>query len=247
MIPLQVVAYFAGGEMIFSYLREKKFIKNVKQRELVKVALEGNFVNHVLPSGGVSGISYLTWRLKQLGVSPGRATMAQAVRHVMSFVSYTVVLLIALFVVTIDGTINRWMILASAGLFGTIVLAILGLVYLLSSKRRIDKFSSWIANFANNFVRSITFGRYTKVVNVGTIEEFLGEMHKDFSELREDKRVLIKPFLWGLLFNICDAGLFLLAFWSFGEFFNPAPIFIAYGVASIVGFVVLTPDGEVAP
>ena len=33
-------------------------------------------------------------------------------------------LLIALFVVTIDGTINRWMILASAGLFGTIVLAI---------------------------------------------------------------------------------------------------------------------------
>ena len=243
MIPLQVVAYFAGGEMIFSYLREKKFIKNVKQRELVKVALEGNFVNHVLPSGGVSGISYLTWRLKQLGVSPGRATMAQAVRHVMSFVSYTVVLLIALFVVTIDGTINRWMILASAGLFGTIVLAILGLVYLLSSKRRIDKFSSWIANFANNFVRSITFGRYTKVVNVGTIEEFLGEMHKDFSELREDKRVLIKPFLWGLLFNICDAGLFLLAFWSFGEFFNPAPIFIAYGVASIVGFVVLTPGG----
>ena len=46
-----MVAYLQTARMIFSYLREKKFIKNVKQRELVKVALEGNFVNHVLPSG----------------------------------------------------------------------------------------------------------------------------------------------------------------------------------------------------
>lgn len=243
MIPLQVLVYFAGGEMIFSYLREKNFIKEVRQRELIKVALEGNFVNHVLPSGGVSGISYLTWRLKQLGVTPARATMAQAVRHVMSFAAYTVVLLVALFVVTIDGTINRWMILASAGLFGTIVLIILGIVFLLSSKRRIDKFSSWFTGLLNNIVKSISFGRHKHVVKETTIDDFLTEMHKDFNELRGDIRVLKKPFLWGIVFNVCDAGLFLLAFWSFGEFFNPAPVFIAYGVASVVGFIVLTPGG----
>lgn len=243
MIPLQIVAYFASGEMIFSYLRQKNFIKDISQRELIKVALEGNFVNHALPSGGVSGISYLTWRLKQLGVTPGRGTMAQVVRHVMSFVAYSLILLVSLFVVTLDGTINRWMILASAGLFGTIVMIILGITFLLSSKRRIERFSSWSTRAANKIVSHITFGRHKKVMKESTLEDFLDDMHKDFKELKSDKRMLLKPFLWGLVFNLADAGLFILAFWSLGEVFNPAPIFIAYGVASIVGFAVLTPGG----
>lgn len=243
MIPLQILVYFAGGEMIFSYLRGKGQMRKIKQWELVKVALEGNFVNHILPSGGVSGVSYLTWRLSHLGVMPGRATMAQVVRHTMAFVAFSVLLLISLFAVTLDGTINRWMILASAGLFGFVTLAVLLLVYLLSSKRRVDRFAAWLYGVINSAVRRLTFGRRRKLVRHEEIKDFLDDMHADFLELRHDKKLLIRPFIWGLVYTIGDAGLFMIAFWSLGEVFNPAPILIAYGVASVAGFVVLTPGG----
>lgn len=116
MIPVQILVYYAGGEMIFSYLRAKGQMKAVSKRDQVRIALEGNFVNHVLPSGGVSGVSYLTWRLSLYKIPAGRATMAQVVRHAAGFMAFAILLLIALLAVTIDGELNRWIILASATL-----------------------------------------------------------------------------------------------------------------------------------
>lgn len=243
IIPVQFLAYYAGGEMIFSYIRSKGQMKKTSRFTLARIALEGNFVNHVLPSGGVSGVSYLTWRLKQLGVSAGRATMAQVVRHTMAFVAFSSLLLVALFAVTIDGELNRWIILTSASLFGFITTIIVALIFVLSSKRRIDKFAGWAYRTTNAVVRQVTFGRKQKVVMRETIDKFLDDMHDDFMELRQDKKLLVTPFLWGLVFTICDAGLFMIAFWSLGEVFNPAPILIAYGVASVAGFIILTPGG----
>lgn len=243
MIPMQILVYFAGGEMIFSYLRGKGQMKEIKQYELVRVALEGNFVNHVLPSGGVSGVSYLTWRLGMYGVPAGRATMAQIVRHASTFISFAVLLLVSLFAVTLDGTVNRWMILASALLFGLITLAILGGIYLFSSLRRIDLFAGWIYRTINLVLRKITFGNKRKWLDEETIESFLKDMHEDFVELRRDKQLLVKPLFWGIIYTLGDAGLFMIAFWALGEVFNPAPILIAYGVATLAGLFVLTPGG----
>lgn len=243
MIPLQMLVYYAGGEMIFSYLRSKGSIKKVKQNQLIRIALEGNFVNHILPSGGVSGVSYLSWRLGLFGISPGRATMAQVVRHAATFVSFAAVLLVALFAVTVDGTLNRWIILASAALFGLITLAILLGIYLLSSKRRIDLFATWLYRAMNTIARRVTLGKKRKFIKQDIIQKFLDDMHDDFLELRRDKRLLIKPLLWGVIYTLGDAGLFMVAFWSLGEVFNPAPILIAYGVATLAGLFVLTPGG----
>ena len=243
MIPMQILVYYAGGEMIFSYLRAKGQLEKVKQRELVRVALEGNFVNHILPSGGVSGVTYLTWRLGMYGVPPGRATMAQVVRHASGFAAFAVLLLLSVIAVTIDGTLNRWIILASAAIFGLIVLIILGCIYLLSSKRRVEWFAAQVYRAINWFVRRATFGKKRKWVSEAIIMKFLEEMHDDFMGLRRDKRLLIKPFIWGVVYTLGDAALFMIAFWSLGELFNPAPILIAYGVATLAGMFVLTPGG----
>ncbi len=243
MIPLQVLVYYAGGEMIFSYLRGKGHMQKTKRRELVRIALEGNFVNHILPSGGVSGVSYLTWRLGHYKIPPGKATMAQVVRHATGFVAYAALLLVALVAVTVDGTLNRWIILASAALFGLITTSILAGIYLLSSKRRIDKFAHWLYHTINLVVRRVTFGKKRKWLNEDVIQSFLEDMHGDFMELSRDKKLLIKPLFWGVIYTLGDAGLFMIAFWSLGEVFNPAPILIAYGVATLAGLFVLTPGG----
>lgn len=243
MIPGQILVYFAAGEMMFSYLRAKNSIDHISGPQLVRMALEMNFVNHVLPSGGVSGISYMTWRLGKFGVSAGRATMAQVVRFAMGFVAMIVLIAAAVLVVTIDGDINRWIILMSALLVCGMIAVIVGAVYLLSNNKRIAKFSNWLVRTVNRSVRTVTFGRKKIVLTHAKIDVFFDEMHHDYVALKGDKKILIKPFLWGLVFTAADTGLFLIAFWALGSAINPAPVLIAYGVASLAGFFVVTPGG----
>lgn len=243
LIPIQMISYFASGEMYFSYLRKKGKINHVLRSEQAIVALEGNFVNHLLPSGGVSGVSYLTWRLGQLGISAGRATMSQVIRHAASFAAFAVLLLISLFVITVDGSLNRWIIFASAMIILAMSMLTVGFIYLFSSRRRTAIFSEWLARTSTHVVRRVTFGRKRAGLKKKMLDEYFDDMHHDFIELKHDKKLLLQPFLWGILFTILDAGMFVITFWALGEVFNPAPILIAYGVATMASFIVLTPGG----
>jgi uncharacterized protein (TIRG00374 family) len=243
LIPGQLLVYYAAGEMMFSYLREKKSIDHISPIGLARMSLEMNFVNHVLPSGGVSGISYMGWRLGGYGVSSGRSAMAQVVRYSMGFAAFIALLLIAVLVVTIDGGINRWIILVSS----TLVTGMLGVVataaFVMSSTKRMTWFAGVTVRTINRIVRKLTFGRKPAILSQETVNTFFDELHKDYLALRADKKVLVKPFLWGLLFNAADVALFLITFWALGVPVNPAPVLIAYGVACVAGFFVVTPGG----
>ena len=46
-----------------------------------------------------------------------------------------------------------------------------------------------------------------------------------------------------MLFTVLEAGLFYITFLALGEVLNPAPILIAYGVALVAAFFVITPGG----
>lgn len=243
LIPGQLLVYYAGGEMIFSYLRAKKSIERVPPFELARMSLEMNFVNHVLPSGGVSGISYMTWRLGKFGVTPGRATMSQVVRFAAQFAAFIVLIALAVIVVTIDGSINRWIILVSSTLVSMMVGTIFGCVYLISSTSRIKRFGDYLARTVNRLVRRVTLGKRDRLLDSGRVESFFMEMHRDYLALKQEKQVLIKPFIWGLVFTLADVSLFMITFWALGVAVNPAPILIAYGVAAVAGFFVVTPGG----
>lgn len=243
LIPGQILVYYAGGEMIFSYLRAKNSIEHVSAGDLVRMSLEMNFVNHVLPSGGVSGISYMTWRLGKYGVGAGRATMSQVVRYVVGSVALIALIAISVLIVTIDGNISRWIILLSSMLVSAMLAAIVGCVYLISSPSRIAKFSGWMVDAVNRVVRKATFGRRRVVLSKRPVECFFDEIHKDYLALKEEKGILVKPFLWALVFTAADVSLFLITFWALGSPVNPAPVLIAYSLAAGAGFFVATPGG----
>lgn len=243
LVPMQVLAYYAAGEMTFSYLKDKGFISGVSRANKARMSLELNFVNHVLPSGGVSGISYMTWRLGLYGVIAGRATMAQVVRYAMGLASFLALLLVAVLLVTIDGSINRWIILVSSGLISVMLFGVAAGIFLMNSIDRLNKFSVWATKVVNRTIKSLSFGRSKKTLEVSKVATFLNDLHYDFLGLKRDRKVLKKPFLWGIVFNIADVSLFLITFWALGYSINPAPVFIAYGVASLAGFIVFTPGG----
>jgi uncharacterized protein (TIRG00374 family) len=243
LIPAQIISYYAAGEMIFSYLWAKSSTANVSKRDQVRMALELNFVNHIVPSGGLSGVSYLSWRLSKYGISPGRATMAQVVRYAMGFGAYAVLLVIAVLLVTVDGNINRWIILISSGLVTLFLIVGIGGAFMLSSIKRLQKFSIWLTPAVNKLVRKLTFNKVKRILNLDEVTKFFSELHYDYKGLMRDRKVLKKPFIWGIIFTIFDAGLFLITFWALGHPVNPAPVFIAYGVATLAGIVAITPGG----
>lgn len=243
VIPVVMLSYFAVGEMIFSYLRQKKLISHLNPLKLMRISLELNFVNHILPSGGASGVAYLNWRMGKLGVNMARATMAQAVRYVAGFMAATVMLLIGLLMVTVDGTVNRWIILMSAGLILTMVIGTFALYFAVSNKARIEKIASWLTRTANLIVRQVTFGKKSAALNYNHVKKYFEELHLDYIELRHDKKLLWQPFLWGLLYVGMDVAMFWITFAAFGVYVNPATILIAYHLASLAGFLVVTPGG----
>lgn len=243
VVPVVAIGYLAAGEMIFSYLRQKKLLDHVSLLTQMRISLELNFVNHILPSGGVSGISYMNWRLGKFGVKPGRATMAQGVRYVVGFASMVSLLIVSVLLVTLDGTVNRWIIFMSSALVIAMMGVTFGGIYLMRSVTRISKFSRKIARTCNSVVEKITFGKKKHVVYASVIENFLDEMHEDFIGIAKDKRILWQPYLWGIFFTATEIAIFWIVFWSLGSPVNPAPILIAYGLASVTGFLVVTPGG----
>jgi len=243
IIPLMLLSFYAASEIMFSYLRAKGSIEKTHWTTRARMALELNFVNHTLPSGGVSGISYMTWRLGKFGVSPGRAASAQMVRYVAGFIATAIVIPFCVLLVTIDGSINRWIILVSSMIVLFMLAAIVGMVYLVSSRVRMRQFATWFSRSVNKLVRTLTRGRKRVVMHEEKVLSFFEEIHDDYLELQRDRRVLIRPIIWGLLFTILDAAVFAVTFWALGTPVNPAPILIAYTLASLAGFIVVTPGG----
>lgn len=243
IVPLLLFSFYAAAEIMFSYLRAKGSIEKTHWTTRARMALEWNFVNHTLPSGGVSGISYMTWRLGKLGVSAGRATSAQMVRYVSGFIATAILIPFCVLLVTIDGSINRWIILVSSTIVMLMMIAIFGMVYLVGNQVRMQVFARWLTRTVNKVVRKLTGGKKRVVIHEDKILEFFEEIHSDYIELRRDRRVLIRPVMWGLIFTILDAMIFAVTFWALGTPVNPAPLLIAYTLASVAGFIVVTPGG----
>lgn len=243
LIPFQIIVYYAGGEMIFSYLRKKKIIGHISRFEQTRIALELNLVNHLLPSGGVSGISYATWRLHKLGVSGAKSMVAQVIRYVVGFVAVIVLLVVSVSVLAIDGQVNRYIVASSFLLVFAILLLVTMVVYMFSSEKRMHKAAGRITRWVNGIVRWVTLGKLKKSLQAKRVELFFADMHEDFGEIARDKKLLIGPFVWGIILATFDVLMYMVAFWSLGQIVNPAVLMVGYGVAGLAALVALTPGG----
>lgn len=243
-IPLVLLNYFAASEIFVSYLRQKGLLGKIKAVQQMRLSLEFNFVNHALPSGGASGMSYATWRLSKLGVPASKATMAQVVRVAVSFMAFFVLLLLAVVIITIDGGVNRWIILVSATLSSLMTITALTGWYLISKNSRMHRAALWLERVINGATRRLTRGRKRVLVHSETIEAYMQEIHEDYLELKREKHRLVRPLIWAVIFLLTDVAMFCVAFWALGHIVNPAPVLIAYGLATLAGFAVLTPGGS---
>lgn len=243
LIPVQLLSYFTTGEMMFSYLRSKGNIQKVSRWKMTRIALELNFVNHILPSGGAAGFSYLGWVLHRYGVSAGRATIAQIIRFVLTFISFVTIVIISVLILTFDHKINKTIAMVSAALIVVTLIAIFVLINVLNNHKRLIIFSGWLTRTVNGVARFFTRNKKKIILDIVHVEKFFTEIHTDYIEIMKDKKVLLRPFLWAVSSNILDVSLIWITFYALGDVVNPAMLFIAFGVSSILSIFAATPGG----
>ena len=243
LIPVQFLSYYATGGIMFSYLRAKGNLEDMSHWSTTRLALELNFVNHILPSGGAAGFSYLAWVLKKHKVSVARSTMAQLIRFVMTFMSFVVLLVAAMIVLAFRHQINSVTVIVGLVLVVAAIGAAWGGIWLIKSKSRMQRFSAWISKTANRIVSFVTRGRKIDVVSHEAVLEFFEGLHDDYLAIRRERKILIKPFIWAVIANALDVALIWIAFWALGYPLDAAVLFIGFGLASIVAAVAVTPGG----
>jgi len=243
LIPVQLASYYATGGMIFSYLRSKGNLQETTHWQMTRIALELNFVNHILPSGGAAGFSYLGWVLGRHGVSAGRATMAQIIRFVLAFISFVSIVIIAVIVLAFDHQIDRTIIVVSTLLVFIATGGTTLIIYLVGNHKRLIAFSGVVTRTVNKVASLFMRKNKRQILKLESVEVFFTDIHTDYLEIRREKKILIRPLLWSIVTNVLDVSLILIAFLSLGFWVNPATLFIAFGIASIISIFSASPGG----
>lgn len=240
VIPLQLLNHFSVAKFYQSYL--KTLDEKLPSRELFKVSLEMNFVNNVFPSGGVSGFGYLSLRLKKLGVRGSKSTLLQTSRHVLTFLSFIVYLILAVLLLSVFGSASRVTVLIASTLSSTIVFGTLIFIYIVSDESRIKQFMAALPRLINNIYR-IFHSKARGPINISKVEGLFVDIHKDYVHVRKHWKDLRYPFFWTMLMNATEILTIFVVYLSFAELVNPGAIIIAYAVANIAGLVAVLPGG----
>ncbi len=240
VIPAQILSYVAQSNMYQSLFRA--IGDRFRFKSMLRLVAELNFVNTVFPSGGVSGFSYLSLRLKDENVSTAKATLIQMMRFIMIFIAMQVWLFLGVVALAIGGQANDFAILL-AGIFGTLItVGTLLLAYIIGSKSRINMFFTSITRLINGFIH-IFRPRHPETINISKAKQAFTELHENFQVLKKDLRLLRRPLGFALLFVAGEVLTIYAVYAAFGQFVNIGAVIMAYAVANFAGMVSILPGG----
>lgn len=230
-------AYARQNKGLFAILGQK-----VSYKFLYKVNLELNFVNHIFPSGGVSGFSYFSLRLKDKGVSGTQASLVQLMRFILIYIAFVFLLLMAMFMLSFSGNVNRFVLLAGGSMTTLIVIGSLGLAFIVGSKHRISAFFGYVTKILNRVIH-IVRPNHPETINVGRVKELFEGLHDNYALIKNDYNALKRPLFWSLIANLTEIATIYTVYLAFGQVVNPGAIILAYAIANLAGFLSILPSG----
>lgn len=241
IIPLQMLNFYAVAMLYKSYFKTTG--DKLSTGLLFKLALELNFVNNVFPSGGVAGFSYLSLRLRRLGIPVAKTTLAQLIRFGLTFVSFLIILFFGMFLLTFgSGTSGKGFALfvglsvAFLTLFGILV----G-IYIISNEKRIKAFTAFLPKIANKIIMPITHRKNS--IDIVKVEKLFGDLHNDYTKFSKNWGSLKVPAFWALMINITEIATIYMAYVALDHLVNPGAVILAYSVASFAGLISVLPGG----
>lgn len=240
MIPAQGLNFYTYALMYSDLL---KFLGNkIKTSKLFRITLELNFVNHVFPSGGVSGFSYFSLRLKPLDVTTGKSTLIQMLRFVLIFISFQVLLAFGVLSLAFSGSVNNFVLLIAGSIATLLIAGTLLLTYIVGSKQRINIFFTSLTRFINKAL-SVIRPKNPETISIERAQKAFNELHENYLLIKKDYGILRKPLMHSFFANLTEVITLYLVFVAFGFWVNPGAVILAYAVANFAGLISVLPGG----
>ena len=211
-------------------------------KPMYKASVELNFVNHVFPSAGVSGFSYFSLRMKQLGATAAQATLVQTMRFITVFISFQALLIFGLVALSINGKASNLTILVASSLGTLLIVGTLMIIYVVGSRRRIDAFFTNLTKGVNKVIQLVR-PNHPETINIASVRKLFLEFHDNYKVLKRNYKKLKMPLLWALLASVTEILTIYTVYVAFGERVNIGAVIIAYAVANFAGLISVLPGG----
>lgn len=239
IIPIEFINYDVYARF---YVRLFKIMgKRVRYRDMFRLNMELNFVNHILPSGGVSGISYFAVRMRAFGVSGPKATLSQLIKLLILYISFQPVLIIGIFLLAARGHVNNLVMVVASSIITLLVVGTFGFIYMIESRRRINTFLTVVTKILNRVIGLVR--RNPETINIAGAQAAFGELHDNYQLLKENWRDLKIPFLYLMIANATEVAAVYVVYIAFGRLVNVGAVILAYAVANFAGLVSVLPAG----
>ena len=240
MIPAELANYYAQTRLYRDALRTMGY--NLSDKFLYKFSLELNFIATLLPSAGLSAVSYTNLRLKSESISGANATLLHLIKTISVFLSFLILLIFGLFFLALGGKASSIIILIATVVVTIMVVLSGGAIFIVGSEKRIDGFFTWVTLFLNKIVK-IFRQKINEAIEVKRAKKVFSDMHHGYMLFRNDLEQFRGPFLWGLFANFTEVAVLYIVYIAFGHWVNPGAVILAYAVANIGGFLSVLPGG----
>lgn len=219
LVPEQLFMYYACGQIFFSYL-QGKYHKVFERKDKLLISTELNFVNRAVPAGSLGGLAYLTYRLHPFDVTAGQASFLYIFRFAITTVVNYVQALIAILILLAFGAIPEeatWIIWVSLLMNAGVFVALGLIIYIASSKKRIERFGRVIEKLLSWVATTITIGHKKNFVRKEKMKDYFLSIHECVVTVKEDKKSLIHPTIWGFIYSLCEIGVYYIVACSLGR------------------------------
>jgi hypothetical protein len=233
--------YYACGKIFFSYLRNRQNVKRFSNGEILSISTELNFVNHAVPAGGIGGLAFLTYRLAPFNVSAGQASFLYLFRYAVTTVINYLQALVAILVLLGLNLIPaeaKWIIPVALVMNMGVFLMLWLVIFVASSKKRIDFFARVVSKLLNSAARLLTLGHKKQVMRYDKISSYFADIHESVEMARENKQYLKKPTLWGLIYSLCEVGTYYIVALSLGRWELLPYIMVGEAIGSVFDGIV---------
>ncbi|MEO8104792.1 MAG: lysylphosphatidylglycerol synthase transmembrane domain-containing protein [Candidatus Saccharibacteria bacterium] len=241
IFPVEFLNYHAQARL---YQRLFRLVGNkLSYRFLFRASLELNFVNHVFPSGGVTGISYFGLRLRKGDeISTGKATLIHIMKLALTFLSFELLIIIGLLSLAVMGRVSNLTILVAGSVSTLLLVGTFGFVYIVGSKKRIDTFFTTVTQGLNRLIQ-IVRPKYPETINIDKARGVFNDFHNNYQQLQNNLSDLKTPFWYAFLANLTEVMALYVFYIAFGHLVNIGAVILAYAVANFAGLISVLPGG----
>jgi uncharacterized protein (TIRG00374 family) len=240
IIPIEMLNYDAYARFYRSMF--KTLGEDLKYKPLYKITLELNFVNHILPSGGVSGISYFSLRLKSLGVGATKSTFVQVIKFLFLYISFLPILVVGLLLLAINGHASNFIIMICSSILTAVIIGTFVGIYIIESRSRINSFLTWFTK-AINWLVHLFLPRRPEIIKIEKAQKAFNELHDNYQIIKKDWSSVKRPLVYAAIANLTEILAVYIVYVAFGEFVNFGAVILAYAVANFAGLISVLPAG----